>query len=203
TLIRTSCANSNWLIAVCDATLDSNGIPRSNNYNVGKVTEESDLLGVLMHEFGHVQGLHHPGVGDPNASDVYCDGDAAVLGGSYCGSMHAMSRRDLYRYDTYCAWSRNTLRELTLNRLIQIGSAFGHGNDSSEPKYSNVSVWQGTKSSVPVHVDVRNPINSFFREARQLGTGMPLLESWQEDESLRTGQTLIMGIPTSSSKTRS
>src|SRR5699024_5105224 len=47
------------------------------------------------------------------------------------------------------------------------------------------------------------PINSFFREARQLGTGMPLLESWQEDESLRTGQTLIMGIPTSSSKTRS
>src|SRR5699024_8598826 len=44
TRIKGACSGKKWAIAVCDKTLDDNGVPRSNNYHVGKVTSGSDLL---------------------------------------------------------------------------------------------------------------------------------------------------------------
>lgn len=199
------CAEKKWQIVLCDSTLDSNGIPRSNDYDVGKVLEDhSDVLSVLVHEFGHAQGLHHPALNDPNSFNEYCDGNAAVLGASYCNddSMHEMSRRDLYRYDNYCASQRNSYRKLKLKSILSFGtimqpSSYGMGNG-----LSNAAIWQDNSSNEN-YLDIRTPSNNFYREHRHFPGTPSFYDSWQEDESLRTGQTFTIGMPASSHETRS
>lgn len=199
------CAQKKWQIVLCDSTLDPNGIPRSNDYDVGKILEDyTDVLSVLVHEFGHAQGLTHPASNDPNSFDEYCDGNAAVLGGSYCNgySMHEMSRRDLYRYDNYCAFQRNSLRKLKLKSILSFGPVMQSNSYGIGGGLSNAAIWQDNSSNKN-YLDTRTPSNRFYREHRQFPGEPSFHDSWQEDESLRTGQTFTIGMPASSHETRS
>lgn len=188
----------NWNITVCD-NYTSGGSMYSTDYGVGKVSAGLDLLSTLMHELGHAQGLAHPGVStvaDPNQSpEAYCNGNAAVMGGRSCDSqMGVRARRDLYRYDSFCAESApgNTTRKHDIYVLAEIEESFYDGSYDNF-NGANASVWETDDVNQVKYEVAKSSILQWFNQF-DLNTNTAD-KTWLLDRSARVPQPPMLGEP--------